>query len=124
MRKTIATVIILGLVWIGYVAWPIYDLLLLVRGMETRNVDTVTRHVYFDAVRLSLTRACTHNRPPMSAFGQTGHRADIAEWPSVTPSVFGSIHATCLSALVTDPAMEAWYHPSIAELELKSVIPV
>jgi hypothetical protein len=25
MRKTIATVIILGLVWIGYVAWPIYD---------------------------------------------------------------------------------------------------
>jgi hypothetical protein len=27
---------------------------------------------------------------------------------------FGSIHATCLSALVTDRAMEAWYHPSIA----------
>jgi hypothetical protein len=29
-------------------------------------------------------------------------------------AVFGSIHATCLSALVTDRAMEAWYHPSIA----------
>jgi hypothetical protein len=28
--------------------------------------------------------------------------------------VFGSIHATCLKALVTDPAMEAWYHPSTA----------
>jgi hypothetical protein len=27
MRKTIATVVILGFVWIGYVAWPIYDLL-------------------------------------------------------------------------------------------------
>jgi len=27
---------------------------------------------------------------------------------------FGSIHATRLSALVTDRAMEAWYHPSIA----------
>jgi hypothetical protein len=27
---------------------------------------------------------------------------------------FGSIHATCLSALVTDRAMEAWYDPSIA----------
>jgi hypothetical protein len=25
MRKTIATVIILGLVWIGYTSWPIYD---------------------------------------------------------------------------------------------------
>jgi Protein of unknown function (DUF2939) len=55
MRKTIATVVILGLVWIGYTAWPIYDLLVLVRAMETRDVDTVTRHVYFDAVRVSLT---------------------------------------------------------------------
>jgi hypothetical protein len=29
-------------------------------------------------------------------------------------TVFGSINATCLSALVTDRAMEAWYHASIA----------
>jgi hypothetical protein len=29
-------------------------------------------------------------------------------------AVFGSIHRICLSALVTDRAMEAWYHPSIA----------
>jgi Protein of unknown function (DUF2939) len=55
MRKTIATVIILGLVWIGYTAWPIYDLLVLVRAMETRDAHTVTQHVYFDAVRVSLT---------------------------------------------------------------------
>jgi hypothetical protein len=55
MRKTIATVMILGLVWIGYTAWPIYDLLVLVRAMETRDVHTVTQHVYFDAVRVSLT---------------------------------------------------------------------
>jgi ABC-type uncharacterized transport system substrate-binding protein len=35
--------------------------------------------------------------------------------PVLTPlPVFGSIHATCLSALVTDWAMETWYHPSIA----------
>jgi hypothetical protein len=46
---------ILGLVWIGYTAWPIYDLLVLVRAMETRDVHTVTQHVYFDAVRVSLT---------------------------------------------------------------------
>jgi hypothetical protein len=43
--------------------------------------------------------------------GQTRHRADIAEWPSATPSVFGGIHATCLSALVTDRAVKAWYDP-------------
>ncbi len=55
MRKTIATVIILGLVSIGYTAWPLYDLLVLVRAIETRDVHTVTRHVYFDAVRVSLT---------------------------------------------------------------------
>jgi hypothetical protein len=55
MRKTIATVLILGLVWIGYTAWPIYDLLMLVRAIETRDVETVTRHVYFEAMRVSLT---------------------------------------------------------------------
>jgi len=27
---------------------------------------------------------------------------------------FGSIHWTCLTALVTDRVMEAWYYPSIA----------
>jgi hypothetical protein len=49
MRKTMAAVVVLGLVWIGYTMWPLY-----VRAIETRNV-TVTRHVYFDAVRVSLT---------------------------------------------------------------------
>ena len=55
MRKTIATVIIVGLLWIGYTAWPLYDLLVLVRAIETRDVHTVTQHVYFDAVRTSLS---------------------------------------------------------------------
>jgi Protein of unknown function (DUF2939) len=55
MRKTAATILILGLVWIGYMAWPLYDLLVLVRAIETRDVYTVTRHVNFDAVRVSLT---------------------------------------------------------------------
>src|SRR5262249_22122553 len=54
MRKTIATVVTLVLVWIGYTAWPLYDLLVLVHAMEIRDVGTVTRHVYFDAVRVSL----------------------------------------------------------------------
>ena len=55
MRKTIATVVTLVLVWIGYTAWPLYDLFVLVRAMETHDVGTVTRLVYFDAVRVSLT---------------------------------------------------------------------
>ena len=47
--------LILGAAWIGYTARPVYDLLVLVRAIETRDVDTLTRHVYFDAVRASLT---------------------------------------------------------------------
>src|SRR6266567_7672372 len=55
MRRTLLILAILGLVWIGYIAWPVYDLFVLIRAIETRDVNTVTRHVYFDAVRVSLT---------------------------------------------------------------------
>jgi hypothetical protein len=55
MRKTIATLVVLSLILIGYAAWPLYDLLVLVRAIETRDVGTVTQHVYFDQVRISLT---------------------------------------------------------------------
>jgi hypothetical protein len=55
MRKTIAALLVLGLAWAGYIAWPLYELLVLVQAIETRDVGTVTRHVYFDAVRISLT---------------------------------------------------------------------
>jgi hypothetical protein len=55
MRKTVATLLVLGTIWVGYTAWPLYDLLVLVRAIETSNVHTVTRHVYFDKVRISLT---------------------------------------------------------------------
>jgi hypothetical protein len=55
MRKTMAAVLVFGLVWIGYLAWPLYDLLVLLHSIETRDVDTVRRHVSFDAVRISLT---------------------------------------------------------------------
>src|SRR5437870_1674011 len=55
MRRALLTVAVLGLIWIGYMAWPVYDLLVLVRAIETRDVERVVRHVYFDAVRISLT---------------------------------------------------------------------
>ena len=72
MRKTAATVLILGAAWIGYTAWPVYDLLVLVRAIETRDVDTLTRHVYFDAVRsvpshvpaLAVALATRRGHPP------------------------------------------------------------
>jgi len=55
MRKTAATIFILAIAWIGYVSWPIYDLFVLVRPIEGRHVEIVTRYIYFDAVRASLT---------------------------------------------------------------------
>jgi hypothetical protein len=55
MRKTIAILVVLSLILIGYTAWPLYNLFVLVRAIETRDVDTVVRHVYFNQVRISLT---------------------------------------------------------------------
>jgi hypothetical protein len=55
MRHTIRVLAVLALVWIGYLAWPIYDLFVLIRAVESRDVGAVTNGVYFDAVRISLT---------------------------------------------------------------------
>jgi ABC-type uncharacterized transport system substrate-binding protein len=45
--------------------------------------------------------------------GESGRAADIPAMTDFEPqAVFGSIHRTCLSPLVTDRVMEAWYHPS------------
>ena len=54
MAKAIMTVAALGLIWLGYTAWPLYDLYALVKAFEKRDVETVVRHVYFDSVRRSL----------------------------------------------------------------------
>ncbi len=55
MRYTIRVLAVLALVWISYLAWPIYDLFVLIRAVESRDVGVVTNGVYFDAVRISLT---------------------------------------------------------------------
>jgi Protein of unknown function (DUF2939) len=55
MRHTIRVIVVLALLWIGYLAWPVYGLFVLIRAVETRDVGAVTNIVYFDAVRVSLT---------------------------------------------------------------------
>ena len=54
MRKSVAIIVLVGLVWAGYTAWPLYDVMVLVRAIEVRNLQTITHYVYFDAVRQSL----------------------------------------------------------------------
>ena len=55
MRKTIVALVVVALVWIGYTAWPLYELAVLVRAIEARDFSTVMRHVNFERVRVSLT---------------------------------------------------------------------
>ena len=55
MPKTVLALVVIGLVWIGYMAWPLYELTALVRAIDARDVSTVARHVNFDRVRASLT---------------------------------------------------------------------
>jgi hypothetical protein len=56
MRKTLLTIAILGLLWAGLLAWPLFDLFRLARAIENRDIATVTRHVDFLRVRNSLTQ--------------------------------------------------------------------
>ena len=54
MAKTVVTLAVVGLMWLGYAAWPLSEFYVLVNALETRDVETVVRHVYFDSVRRSL----------------------------------------------------------------------
>jgi hypothetical protein len=55
MPKTIIALLVIALVWIGYIAWPMYELAVMVRAIDERDLPTVVRHVNFDRVRVSLT---------------------------------------------------------------------
>ena len=55
MLKTIITLLIIAVVWIGYIVWPLYELAVMVRAIDERDLPTVVRHVNFDRVRVSLT---------------------------------------------------------------------
>jgi hypothetical protein len=62
---------------------------------------------------------CIGTKRPFYAcrrMSESGRAADITAMTDFEPqAVFGSIHRTCLSAFVTDRAMEAWYHPPLHE---------
>ena len=56
MRKTLVALVVIGLVWIGYTAWPLYELTVLVKAIDTRDLSTAVQHINFDRVRVSLTQ--------------------------------------------------------------------
>ena len=101
MRKMATTILILGVIWIGYTAWPIYDLLVLVRAIETHDVDTVSRHVYFDAVRISLTNQVVDAYVRRTGIQIGPLRRNIAAAAIANPVVEKLISREALSQLLT-----------------------
>jgi Protein of unknown function (DUF2939) len=101
MRRTLLTLAILGLVWIGYIAWPVYDLFVLIRAIETRDVNTVTRYVYFDAVRLSLTNQVVDAYVRRTGIQIGPLRRNIAAAAIANPVVEKLISSEALSQLLT-----------------------
>jgi Protein of unknown function (DUF2939) len=101
MRRALLTVAVLGLVWIGYMAWPVYDLLVLVRAIETRDVERVVRHVYFDAVRISLTNQVVDAYVRRTRIQAGPLRRNIAAAAIANPVVEKLISPEALSQLLT-----------------------
>ena len=101
MRKTLIIVAILGFVWIGYLVWPVYDLLVVTRAIETRDVDTVAQHVYFDAVRISLTNQVVDAYVRRTGIQIGPLRQNIAAAAIANPVVEKLISREALSQLLT-----------------------
>src|SRR5262249_38316194 len=72
VRKTTAALIVIGLIWVSYLAWPLYQLTVLVRVIEAHDVATVVHYVNFDRVRASLTEQIA------SAYVQMSFRSILA----------------------------------------------
>ena len=45
VRKTTAALIVIGLVWVSYIAWPLYQLTVLVRAIDAHDVSTMMRYI-------------------------------------------------------------------------------
>src|SRR6266480_5870381 len=101
MRYTIRVLAVLALVWIGYLAWPIYDLFVLIRAVESRDVGVVTNGVYFDAVRISLTNQVVDAYLRRAGIQIGPLRRNIAAAAIANPVVEKLISPEALSQLLT-----------------------
>jgi hypothetical protein len=55
MRKSVAVFSAIGIIWVGYTAWPLYDVSVLVHAIETRDVDMLPGMYISTPVRKSIT---------------------------------------------------------------------
>jgi Protein of unknown function (DUF2939) len=101
MRRTLLTIAILGLAWVGYIAWPVYDLLVLTRAIETRDIITVTRRVHFDALRISLAKQLAESYVRRTGVQVSPLVRNIATAALADPLVQKLISPDALSQLLT-----------------------
>ena len=79
------------------------------REKATAILLRATELIEYDGFAAMYEAGSGTNRPFYACRQMSAHGGKAVVQPA-----FGSIHRTCLSPLVTDRAMEAWYHPSIA----------
>lgn len=101
MRRTLLTIAILGLAWVGYIAWPVYDLLVLTRALETRDINTVIRHVHFAALRISLAKQLAESYERRTGVQVSPLARNIATAALADPLVQKLISPDALSQLLT-----------------------
>ena len=101
MRHAIRVLAVLVLVWIGYLAWPIYDLFVLIRAVDSRDVGAVTNGVYFDEVRMSLTNQVVDSYLHHAGIQLGPLRRNMAAAALANPVVERLISAEAVSQLLT-----------------------
>ena len=104
MRKTIVALVVIGLVWVGSTAWPLYELTVLVRAIDARDQATLAQHVNCDRVRVSLTEQV------MAAYVR---RSGINAGP------FGQ-QAVIIGRSIADPIVTQLFRPKAISASLPS----
>ena len=99
MRKTIVTIIMLGLIALGHMAWPFYDLYRFIGAIERGNVAEVRRSVDFIVVRQSLTQ-----RIVAAYFRRTGAKLNPLV-QSIAASAAVSVADPIVAKLMTPEAL-------------------
>ena len=102
VRKTTAALIVIGLVWVSYIAWPLYQLTVLVRAIDAHDVSTVVRYVNFDRVRASLTEQIASAYVRMSGIqpGPLGQQAVVVGLAVADPVIRKLVSPEALSELL------------------------
>jgi hypothetical protein len=96
MRKTLPAILILSLIWLGYVIWPLYSVLQVARAAERKDVAFITRHVDFASVRQAFSQQIMD-----SYLKRTGHASPLLR------GIAGSAMATSLA----DPIVAKFVSP-------------